>query len=85
MSASVSGGRSEERPDGSPIFAVTSPMMKTTWWPIRWNRLAMMIGTEWPRWTSGEVGSMPYFTMNGRPAACAAVILSASAAADGIS
>ncbi len=84
MSSSVRGGRSEERPDGSPILAVTSPMMKTTWWPIRWNRLAMMIGTAWPRWTSGDVGSMPYLTTNGRPAACAASIFSASAEAEGI-
>ena len=53
MSSSVSGGRSAVRPDGSPILAVMSPTMKTTWWPIRWNRLAMIIGTAWPTCTSG--------------------------------
>ena len=45
MSSSVRGGRSSERPLGSPILAVTSPTMKTTWWPMRWKRLSKRIGT----------------------------------------
>src|ERR1700728_4849277 len=67
MSSSVSGGRSAVRPEGSPILAVMSPTMKTTWCPIRWNRLAMIIGTAWPTCTSAAVGSVPNFTTKLRP------------------
>ena len=61
------GGRVTERPEGSPIVAVKSPMSKTAWWPSSWNWRNFSIATVWPRWMSGAVGSTPSFTRRGRP------------------
>lgn len=61
------GGRVLERPEGSPIIPVKSPMMRTTLWPSSWNWRIFLRTTAWPRCRSGLVGSAPSLTVRGRP------------------
>ena len=63
--SSLSGGRVELRPVGSPIIPVKSPIRKMTVWPRSWNRRIRSRGTVWPRCRSGAVGSNPIFTRSG--------------------
>src|SRR5215218_9721178 len=42
-------------------------MIRTTWWPARWNSASFARTTVWPRWMSAVVGSIPSLTRSGRP------------------
>ena len=53
-------------PDGSPISAVKSPMIRTTVWPRSWNWRSLRSGTACPRCRSGAVGSTPSLMRSGR-------------------
>ena len=55
------GGRSAERPDGSPIRPVPPPTTATGWPPKRWSRTSPKIGIRWPTWSERTVGSKPLY------------------------
>ena len=63
----VSGGRVAERPVGSPIIPVKSPIRKIAVCPKSWKCLSLRRTTVCPRCRSGAVGSMPSFTRSGLP------------------
>ncbi len=44
---------------GSPISEVNVPIRKITSCPSSWNWASFRIGTVWPKWRSGLVGSKP--------------------------
>ena len=52
-------GRVADLPDGSPTWAVKSPMMRTAVCPSSWNWRSLRSTTAKPRWMSDAVGSMP--------------------------
>ncbi len=65
-SSLVMGGRAVERPVGSPMVAVKSPMRRTAVCPSSWNCLSFSMATVCPRWMSGAVGSTPSLMRSGR-------------------
>src|SRR5215471_13360049 len=67
ISSGLSGGRVAERPVGSPIMAVKSPIIKIAVWPRSWKCFSLRINTVWPRCRSGAVGSNPALTRSGLP------------------
>src|SRR4030042_2314310 len=60
-------GRVRDCPEGSPICAVQSPTISTTWCPRSWNCRSLRRPTTCPRWISGREGSKPCLRRSGRP------------------
>ena len=60
-------GRVADLPDGSPTWAVKSPMIRTAVCPSSWNWRSLRSTTAKPRWMSDAVGSMPSLTRSERP------------------